>query len=298
MIFNSHTAKTFVATLQILPKFKTFAQLACLTILAGCVEENAVPAYLNLSPFTLVAKGEEGTAQHKISDAWVYVDGQNIGIFELPATVPVVELGNRTIEIAPGIRNNGTRSNPIIYPMVSFFRTTADFKAADTTRLALKTNYLSGLKFWVVENFESGNSLRVNREVGGTPPSVNIVSNGFEGKGAEIKLTKNNPLMEKAIVTKAQLPDNAIATFLELHYKTESPLEVAIWGTSSSNQVGITTAKIILRPNTDWNKTYLNLTQEAKDMRMTDFQVVFRSLLPDTLQQATILLDNIKLIQK
>jgi hypothetical protein len=33
-------------------------------------------------------------------------------------------------------------------------------------------------------------------------------------------------------------------------------------------------------------------------MRLTDYQVTFRSLLPDTLQQATILLDNIKLIQK
>jgi hypothetical protein len=298
MIFDFYTAKTFVAMRPILQKFQTCAQLACLTILAGCVEENAVPAYLSLSPFTLTVKGEEGTAQHKISDAWVYVDGQSIGIFELPATVPVVDLGNRSVEIAPGIRNNGTRSNPIIYPMVSFLRTTAEFKAADTVRLALKTNYLAGLKFWIVENFEAGNSLRINREVGGTPPSVNIVSNGFEGKGAEIKLTKDSPLMEKAILTKAQLPANAVATFLEMHYKTESPLEVAIWGTSSSNQAGITTAKIILRPNTDWNKIYINLTQEAKDMRMTDYQVSFRSLLPDTLQQATILLDNIKLIQK
>ena len=47
-----------------------------------------------------------------------------------------------------------------------------------------------------------------------------------------------------------------------------------------------------------WNKIYINFTQEAKDMKMTDYQLTFRSLLPDSLQQATIQVDNLKLIQK
>jgi hypothetical protein len=265
----------------------------------SCVKENSVPAYLTLSPFTLTTKLGEGSAAQKITDAWVYVDSQSVGVYELPVTFPVLDLGNRSIQIAAGIRNNGIKSNPIIYPMTAFVRTNINLKAGDTTRMTLKTNYLEGLKFWSVEDFEGTNhTLKINREGGGTPPSVNIANNGFEGKCAEITLTKASPLMEKAISTKAQLPSNATSTFIELHYKTQNLLEVGIWGTMPGNAVGQTTVKVILKPNNEWNKVYLNLTQEAKDMRMTDYQINFRSLLTDTLQQATILLDNIKLIQK
>ena len=103
---------------------------------------------------------------------------------------------------------------------------------------------------------------------------------------------------EKASAIKASLSDAAENIYLELHYKTEAPLQVGIIGYDATNTTGTTSYKIVLSPNKEWNKTYLNLTNEVKDLRMKDFQIVFKSLLPDDLTTATILIDNIKLIQK
>jgi hypothetical protein len=53
-------------------------------LLSACVKNNPDPAWLEVSEWTLEANpalnGEEGQLTHKITDAWVYVDEQLIGV--------------------------------------------------------------------------------------------------------------------------------------------------------------------------------------------------------------------------
>ena len=72
-IFNKYTPSVFT--------------VFCL-LLSSCVTENAVPAYLSIPNFTLTTTSAQGSAAQKITDAWVYVDGNLNGIFELPAKFP------------------------------------------------------------------------------------------------------------------------------------------------------------------------------------------------------------------
>ena len=45
------------------------------------------PAYIHIDKFILnTAYLTEGSNSHKITDAWVYIDDQLLGCFELPAT--------------------------------------------------------------------------------------------------------------------------------------------------------------------------------------------------------------------
>jgi hypothetical protein len=265
--------------------------------LISCGKENPVPAYLHIPAFSLTARVGEGTSAHKISDAWVFVDGQANGIYQLPVTIPVVELGQHDISIFPGVRNNGTRSNPVVYPMCTSYKIKLDLKAGKVDTVRPTTAYLPDLQFKIVEDFERGNIFKVDRD-NNTTNQFTIANNGFEGKCGQFILGKSNISMEKASTTKVQLSDNAANIYLEMHYKTEAPLTVGIVGSNLSNTAGTANYKIILYPNKEWNKTYINLTNEVKELKMTDFQILFNSLLPDSLSTATILIDNIKLIQK
>jgi hypothetical protein len=264
----------------------------------GCVKENTVPAYLHITNFSLTTKVGEGSSAQKITDAWVYVDGIINGVFQLPVTIPVTELGKREISIFTGIRNNGTRSNPIIYPFYNPYKITLDLKADKVDTLRPTTTYIATTQFKIMDNFESGTIFTTDKD-GNTSLRFTTIDNGFEGKSGQITLTKTNALMEKASSIKTNLSDISDNIFLELNYKTEAPLSVGLIGSDpATNPTGTSSYKIILSPNKEWNKTYLNLTNEVKDLRMKDFQIVFKSILPEDLSTATILIDNVKLIQK
>ncbi len=277
-------------SILIIPFFLPF-----LIIPTGCGKENPVPAYLHIPAFSLTTKGGEGSSAHKITDAWVYVDGQINGVFQLPITLPVVELGQHEISLYAGVRNNGTRSNPVIYPFYNSFTFKMDLKAGKVDTIRPVTTYISNSQFKIMEDFELSNIFRIDRDNKSLLRFTNI-ENGFEGKSGQIVLTKSNPIMEKATTIKAQLSESSQNIYLEMHYKTDALLSVGLIG--SDNLGDISTYKIILFPNKEWNKTYINLTNEAKDLKKKDFQIVLKSSLPDSLSTASILIDNVKLIQK
>jgi hypothetical protein len=278
--------------------FRTWKVLLVFMLFNSCVKENPVPAYLYIPSFSLTTKTGEGSSAQKITDAWVYVDGEINGVFQMPVTLPVVEIGLHEISIFAGVRNNGTKSNPVIYPFFNPFTRKIDLKAGKTDTIRPSTTYITNVQFKIMEDFESGNILRFDRD-GNTTINFTTIDNGFEGRSGQIVLTKTNTTMEKATTTKVELPNTAENIYLEINYKTEAELSVGIIGSDPvTNPNGTASYKITLFPSKEWNKTYINVTNEVKDLKMKNFQIVFRSLLPDSLNTATILIDNIKLIQK
>src|SRR3954471_3898254 len=88
---------------------------ACLLAFSGCNKEEPIPVYVHIEKISLVANpdgfvnsvtGDEGSLSSKISDAWVYVDEQLVGCFELPVTFPVLAEGTHTVKIRAGIKVN------------------------------------------------------------------------------------------------------------------------------------------------------------------------------------------------
>jgi hypothetical protein len=266
-------------------------------IWSGCAPENDVPAYIYVPDFKTTVGNDQGTASQKITDVWVYVNGQINGVFPLPATVPITELGKQDIVLFPGIRNNGIRSNPVIYPFLNEFKISKDLIANKLDTIKPVLSYLSRTKFWIVENFEGSNTFTVNQDNNNTL-SFNVVPNGFEGKCLEANLDKSNPRIEKASRITAQLAANAENIYLEMNYKSEALLSVGIIGYNAAAPSGIVNYKITLKPNQEWNKIYINLTNEAKSLQMTDFKIVFEGILAENTTSAKIQIDNVKLLEK
>ena len=88
--------------------------------------EATIPSYISIDKFTISTNySTQGTSSSNITDAWVYIDNDLVGIFELPAKFPVLKEGNVKIDVYPGIKENGIserRSKYIFYNAYSLHK--------------------------------------------------------------------------------------------------------------------------------------------------------------------------------
>ena len=65
-------------------------------LIASCSKDkfNAqIPSYLHIEVIDLETESFEGSSSHKITDAWITMDGNFLGAFELPCVVPILAEG-------------------------------------------------------------------------------------------------------------------------------------------------------------------------------------------------------------
>ena len=77
---------------------KKITYLVALLIISACQKEenpNTIPAYLKIDIITL----DENNTTTNITDAWVYINDQLQGVYELPAKFPLLENDHQTLRI-------------------------------------------------------------------------------------------------------------------------------------------------------------------------------------------------------
>ena len=78
-----------------------------------------VPSYIHIEAVVVDSLTDYfvyGAPTHKITDAWVYVDDNLIGAYELPSTFPVLKKGPHKVAIYGGIKVDGTSAKRDMYP--------------------------------------------------------------------------------------------------------------------------------------------------------------------------------------
>ena len=83
-----------------------------------------IPFRFDIQSVTLNTSSDQGTSSHNIKDVWVFNEGVDVGVFELPSEIPLIPVDEREssdIQISPGVRNNGINSATIIYPFYTSF---------------------------------------------------------------------------------------------------------------------------------------------------------------------------------
>ena len=136
--------------------------------LSGCNIINPaepVPSYIHIEKITLSTDPSvEGTSSSKITDAWVYVDGNLLGCFELPVTFPVIGEGVHTITVKGGIKVNGIAATRAPYPFFTNFVQQVTLTQKQVTAISPVVHYVSGIS-WTnsnaifMDNFEGGTHL-------------------------------------------------------------------------------------------------------------------------------------------
>ena len=78
-----------------------------------------IPAYIHIESIVVDSLTDYftyGATTSKITDAWVYVDDDPVGCFELPATFPVLKHGPHKVTVYGGIMSNGIAAARAPYP--------------------------------------------------------------------------------------------------------------------------------------------------------------------------------------
>jgi hypothetical protein len=263
-------------------------------------EPEPIPVYITVDTIKLeTLQNTEGTNSHKIRDAWLFVDNQLIGPFELPMKAPVLHEGTHSIEIFAGMADNGIVSYPEVYPFYNRYVTTKNFVPGEVLVVEPTVTYIDKTIFAFIEDFEAGNLFGDDLDGNDTTVIERVSAGKFEGnKSGKITLTSINSIFEAATVLEYGILDPSNPTspiYLELNYKTNVPFEIGVMGFKSNAYVN---KVYVAGVNTkaEWNKIYINLTLDTSTMDADRFKIVIRAAKGAEVETGEIYLDNIKLL--
>ncbi|MCK4360792.1 MAG: hypothetical protein KAV70_03525 [Bacteroidales bacterium] len=264
--------------------------------------DQTIPSYLHIDSIGLVTDYDlQGTASHSIVDVWVYVDDDLIGIFELPATLPVLKEGIHKLTLKPGIKMNGIAATRIPYPFYeSIIYENFNFIIDNIDTVNPTTQYMSNTQFTWMEDFESGSiSLEPTTKSDTTIDTTSYNSPlVFQGHYSGVSyLDGSHYFLEIATKDSYELPGLGSPVFLELNFKINNLVTIGIYTQSISQ---IEQIPIIILNNTDsWKKIYINFTPTVSGSTdAVDFKVYFQASKEIGVTQAKLLFDNIKLIHR
>ena len=287
----------------------------------SCSSKMEIPAYLWVDSvdFQITNAADQGTASHKITDVWVTADGKSLGMYQIPARIPVLEDGVTRLHIEAGVMLGGVPQKRGKYPFYTIQMLNPDLKKGKIDTLIPHFTYTENAKFYWKEDFES----------------AGILFTAY-GKSAPMRKTSDEALLfhhpqeENNYSGIVELPynDNDTATVYHFEIRTINPVELTYQSayyclmeinfcithdveigmiTHSANSIildkqvplaNLTGYENISNQNPVWKKVYVNFTEEigyASSDQMKNFDIYIRSTI-STNEKARFLFDNIKLI--
>lgn len=272
-----------------------------------------IPAYIYVDTFLLTTNYPlEGAASHKITDVWLYIDGNLQGCYEMPATIPVLERGRHQVALYPGIKLNGNSSTRTINPFYQpYIIENVELEEKKVDTLYPSTTYYpidnSDINFRFIEDFELQVMLEETNDSDTTitqtdrdaPGIWNDAFNNSHYSGyVWLGTTATDTLDNFCIASQAyyDLPDQGNSIFLEIDYKTTDLFEVGLFakiGTVESIPL------VYVNPSPDrWNKIYINLGPNITDTQEAEYFKFYIAGKVDAGKEAEYYFDNIKLVYR
>jgi hypothetical protein len=272
----------------------------------GCDKQEAIPSYIKIQPFVVNVTG--GNAWHEVTDGWIYVNNELIGGFTLPAEIPILAEGLAEVQIFPGVKVNGLKSSPGVYPMMNRYKESVTLKPGETVTISPTTEYDPNITFaWPEDKttFDGATTvLYEDRDVDMSTTFSISTASGFQGKGLLMEVDTAHGLIEIASEQIALPNTGDRNVWLELHHKNDIPFSIQIVGVGQDGfEQGIPLYLFNPTKDGEWNKIYLNLTDYLPTLVKPTYRLFFRVPLP--INNATgqysalkgkVMLDNIRLL--
>lgn len=246
------------------------------------------PKVLTSATFT------QGSGSNKITDYFLYVDGQFQGVYPVGSLMPIVNKNkNVTINVFAGILNNGIRDTRVPYPAYDYFSLDTFVNAGTTIKRPFTFIYSSGVKFEWVEGFEPGSGSGVT--IKKSPQSdINFryasAADSYEGRSLELNL-RDSLVAQVETSISYELPSGSPSVYLELNYKCTAPFSVGLIGDADVKSV------LVINPQANWNKIYILLSNSVSTPPVSEkYKVYFRMLNTSDHPNPVLFLDNLKLI--
>lgn len=269
--------------------------------LGSCDKEEPIPSYIYIPSFTVDAQPEFGTSSSKITEAWVYANNDLLGVFPIPATVPILATGETDIRIFPGIHDAGILARPTIYPFYEPIILNHVLTAGKIDTLPIVTKYLSPDKIKLELNitFDIGNVLTDDLDDDSTT-FVKVIPEGIEGPGGLLLVNDTSANLSVGNNSLFDLPTNGSAVYIEMEYHNDVKFSVWMRGHKNTTQGDIRPIST-LNEKEDWNKIYIPLTEFIQTNKWLDYQFVLNvKLTDDEIAQSKVgkvVVDNIKIVR-
>jgi hypothetical protein len=288
-----------------------FSILIVFLLSEGCKsfdKAEPVPAYIYINRIDLQVKpdGSQGSNAHDIRDAWILVNGELVGAFELPCMVPVLKKDSCLITVFAGVKVNGQMNNRKFYPFYEVFTKKIFLKPTEIDTLKPVLTYKEAVNFQWIEDFED---LAVSLEKTGVTRTIDTLSltnkpnevfeytkpgNKYSGK---VDFRGKRGTFENSSIGIYDLPRTTSDIYLEVNYKSDVPISFGIYPTSGTSlDFGIPVYASYASP-LEWKKAYIRLSDDVNSSANTGKKFrIFVNAVNNQDSAAVIFIDNIKLL--
>lgn len=265
--------------------------------------DQTIPSYLNIQSISITTDyANQGTASSIITDAWIYVDDDFLGAYELPCRVPVLKTGKHQVTVLPGIKKNGIASTRTNYTFYNSIKKTVNLIQDSVVSMgALVSTYLSTTIFPFREDFE-GLSIGLDTTQRSTT-NILLTAPGSpetferEHSGKVVLDDTAHSFFECQTHNEYPIPTTA-PVYLEMNFNTTNSITVGIitYSYSALYQIPVLT----LNPtNGAWKKIYIDLSTSLWAYQgVTTFRVYLGTFIDSGQTQSTILFDNFKILYR
>lgn len=288
---------------RILPSHLFFLLLL---VTASCEKfsgDQTIPSYLNIQSISITTDyPNQGTASSIITDAWVYVDDDFLGAYELPCRVPVLKTGKHQVTVLPGIKKNGIASTRTNYSFYNSIVKSVNLIQDSIVSLgSLVSTYQSTTLFPFREDFE-GLSIGFDTTQRSTT-NILLTAPGSpetferEHSGKVVLDDTAHSFFECQTHNEYPIPTTA-PVYLEMNFNTTNSITVGIitYSYSSLYQIPVLT----LNPtNGAWKKIYIDLSTSMWAYQgVSTFRVYLGTFIDSGKTESTILFDNFKILYR
>lgn len=268
------------------------------------MDETYIPSYINIDEINVLTSSSQGSSSSYITDAWVYLDGEDRGAYPLPSVIPLLAEGEHLVKILPGIKLNGVTGTRVPYPMMEPVEVDLNLIKDSVKNLNIDVRYRSTSKFEMIEDFESTNlkfETTTNntadfRTTHSTTDPADYIFEGVHSGGGF--LTEENNYFQ--IITKQlfeELPKLGVPVFIELDFKCNTTIVLSVM--SYRYGIGESEDLIYLSPTDEWKKIYINLTSTISyDTDSDQYKFLISAEHNSSLEESVVLIDNFKLIYR
>jgi hypothetical protein len=237
------------------------------------------------------------------SDAWVYIDDQVIGVFEVPFKIPILKSGACNIKIFPTVKNNGIAATKKIYPFMEVYEVNATLVQNQTLTLNPTTKYNAFSQFWV-EDFEDPLNVKItvdqNTSAIKSTPTTNTNLQSFNGNFYGIlNLTTTDSswiasTQEQLYIAKGK------EAYLEIDYHTTNSIITGLIYVKPDNST-VNNIHISVQAQDETNVTWKKIYIDIKELigyapNGSNFLQSFIATLDEGKSASEIRIDNIKVV--
>lgn len=270
-------------------------------IFLGCgIPDRAAPAigYVEIKEMQLNVRSGEGDSGNNFRDAWIFLEGQSHGVFELPRVIPILEDANGyfpAITIQAGIRENGINSSPRVFPFVDNFEMVTGIIREDTIEVVPVFQYLEQIKFRLIADFELDNLFGFDED--GNEETFMVRTNERAASGfysGKFSVPSGSVMEQASTLIYRELPKNGSPIYLEIAYSGDADLEIGLIGIDG--QSIFKEYFVALRAENEWKKTYINFTEFIVSSDLDGYQIVMGVNNTSGSEAVNVYIDNLKFL--